>query len=134
MITFLCQRIGNPFFVHLTNWKEKCYALVIVILYKFQACDPLTNQAMPIVENNAVICTFVYIPGYPQPEFRWLRDGEPLGDFTSEHFYKISAVTREDAGDYRCVAHNSAGAIISPKTSFAVACKYFPVVGSVMQH
>ncbi|XP_050687397.1 protein sidekick-like isoform X4 [Eriocheir sinensis] len=59
--------------------------------------------------------------GYPQPEYRWLRDGEPLGDFTSEHFYKISAVTREDAGDYRCVAHNLAGAIFSPKTSFAVA-------------
>lgn len=63
-------------------------------------------------------------PGYPQPEYRWLRDGEPVGNFTNEHFYKISAVSREDAGDYRCVVRNLAGAIFSPRISFAVACKY----------
>nr|XP_045601913.1 protein sidekick-like isoform X1 [Procambarus clarkii] len=59
--------------------------------------------------------------GYPQPEYRWVRDGEPLGQFSSEHFYKIASVTRGDAGDYRCVARNSAGAIFSARTSFSVA-------------
>ncbi|XP_047493701.1 protein sidekick-like isoform X3 [Penaeus chinensis] len=59
--------------------------------------------------------------GYPQPEYRWLRDGSPLGEFSGEHFYKISSVTRDDAGDYRCVARNSAGSIFSAKITVVVA-------------
>ncbi|XP_064109452.1 protein sidekick-like isoform X2 [Macrobrachium nipponense] len=59
--------------------------------------------------------------GYPQPEYRWQRDGEVLGEFSGEHFYKISSVTKEDAGDYRCVALNSAGAIFSAKITVSVA-------------
>ena len=28
-------------------------------------------------------------PGHPQPQYRWLKDGNYLADFSSEHFYKI---------------------------------------------
>ncbi|KAK7082429.1 Protein sidekick-2 [Halocaridina rubra] len=60
--------------------------------------------------------------GYPLPDYQWLKDGEPLGEFSSEkNFFKISSVTREDGGDYRCVVRNSAGAIFSAKIIVNVA-------------
>ncbi|CAL4121706.1 unnamed protein product, partial [Meganyctiphanes norvegica] len=59
--------------------------------------------------------------GYPQPEYHWLKDGDPLGEFSGEHFFKISSVSRSDAGDYRCLVRNSAGSIFSAKITVKVA-------------
>jgi hypothetical protein len=61
--------------------------------------------------------------GIPQPEYRWVKDGEYLGDFTTDHFYKIQHAKRSDAGDYQCIARNDAGAIHSEKIRVTVACK-----------
>ena len=44
--------------------------------------------------------------GYPQPEYRWLKDGAFISDFTSEPFYKIISISRGDAGNYQCYARN----------------------------
>ncbi|CAB3378147.1 Hypothetical predicted protein [Cloeon dipterum] len=59
--------------------------------------------------------------GNPRPEFRWFKDGHPLTDFLSEHFYKIQSIRREDAGNYSCVAKNEFGAIFSNKEDMSVA-------------
>ena len=68
---------------------------------------------------------FVYIfPGYPQPKYRWMKDGVFLSDFSSEHFYKIQSVSRSDAGNYRCYSKNSVGTIISENIKLTVACKF----------
>ena len=64
-----------------------------------------------------------FFPGFPQVEYRWMKDGVFLSDFSSEHFYKIQSVSRSDAGDYRCYAKNSVGTIISEKIKLTVACK-----------
>jgi hypothetical protein len=61
--------------------------------------------------------------GIPQPEYRWVKDGQYLGDFTTDHFYKIQHAKRSDAGDYQCIARNDAGAIHSEKIRVTVACK-----------
>ena len=63
------------------------------------------------------------LSGFPQVEYRWMKDGVFLSDFSSEHFYKIQSVSRSDAGDYRCYAKNSVGTIISEKIKLTVACK-----------
>ena len=63
--------------------------------------------------------------GLFQVEYRWMKDGVFLSDFSSEHFYKIQSVSRSDAGDYRCFAKNSVGTIISEKIKLTVACKLF---------
>ena len=65
----------------------------------------------------------IFFPGFPQVEYRWMKDGVFLSDFSSEHFYKIQSVSRSDAGDYRCYAKNSVGTIISEKIKLTVACK-----------
>ena len=73
---------------------------------------------------SLTLCFFTYFfPGFPQVEYRWMKDGVFLSDFSSEHFYKIQSVSRSDAGDYRCYAKNSVGTIISEKIKLTVACK-----------
>ncbi|XP_045445941.1 protein sidekick isoform X2 [Melitaea cinxia] len=59
--------------------------------------------------------------GIPQPMYRWLKNGEPLGDYSSELFYKIHNTQRQDAGAYQCIARNDVGAIFSEKNNIVVA-------------
>ncbi|KAG8231181.1 hypothetical protein J437_LFUL007941 [Ladona fulva] len=61
--------------------------------------------------------------GYPEPEYLWLKDGLPIGGggFSPQHFHKIPATRREDAGIYQCVARNIAGAIFGEKIRVSVA-------------
>ncbi|XP_069695045.1 protein sidekick isoform X3 [Periplaneta americana] len=59
--------------------------------------------------------------GYPKPKYQWLKDGIALGEFSSEHFYRIHTTRREDAGSYQCVARNDVGAIFSEKIAVSVA-------------
>ena len=61
--------------------------------------------------------------GFPQPQYRWLRDGDFISEFSSEHFYKIQSVQRSDAGSYQCVARNSVGSILSEMIPLTVACE-----------
>ena len=63
--------------------------------------------------------------GFPQPQYRWLKDGDFISEFSSEHFYKIQSVSQDDAGSYQCIARNSVGSIISEMIPLTVACKYF---------
>ena len=65
------------------------------------------------------------LSGFPQPQYRWLKDGDFISEFSSEHFYKIQSVSQDDAGSYQCIARNSVGSIISEMIPLTVACKYF---------
>ena len=76
----------------------------------------------PAYKTNEIII-LPHFPGFPQPEYRWLMDGDYLSDFSSEHFYKIQSVEREDAGSYQCIAKNSVGSILSEMIPLSVACK-----------
>ncbi|XP_062701371.1 protein sidekick isoform X4 [Aedes albopictus] len=59
--------------------------------------------------------------GYPQPMYRWLKNGIPVGDFDTSQYLKIQSTTREDAGSYQCLAKNDAGTIFSEKIDVVVA-------------
>lgn len=55
--------------------------------------------------------------------YRWLKDGTPITDFSSNQYYRITTSGREDAGSYQCMAKNDAGTIFSEKIDVIVACK-----------
>lgn len=78
--------------------------------------------------------TSALLSGYPQPKYRWLKDGQPLGDFNSELFYRIHSTRREDAGSYQCVAKNDVGSIFSQKSDVTVACKFLWVFMNFFLH
>ncbi|GBP10993.1 Protein sidekick [Eumeta japonica] len=59
--------------------------------------------------------------GIPQPMYRWLKNGAPLGEYSTELFYKIHNTQRQDAGAYQCIAKNDVGAIFSEKNHIVVA-------------
>lgn len=68
--------------------------------------------------------------GYPQPQYKWFKDGVELSDFTTEHFHRIVNTRREDGGIYQCMAKNDVGAILSKKLEITVACE-FPFVTDI---
>ncbi|XP_050075210.1 protein sidekick [Anopheles maculipalpis] len=59
--------------------------------------------------------------GYPQPTYRWIKDGIPVGNFSNSQYLKILNITRDDAGSYQCEAANKAGTIFSEKIDVVVA-------------
>jgi hypothetical protein len=67
---------------------------------------------------------FLLVSGYPKPKYQWLKDGIALGEFSSEHFYRIHTIQRGDAGSYQCIARNDVGSIFSEKIAVSVACMY----------
>lgn len=69
-------------------------------------------------------CFHIIKLGYPQPQYRWLKDGIPVTDFSTGQYYRIPTTQRQDAGSYQCMARNDAGTIFSEKIDVVVACKY----------
>ncbi|CAH0692396.1 unnamed protein product [Chilo suppressalis] len=69
--------------------------------------------------------------GIPQPMYRWLKNGVPLGEYSSELFYKIHNTKKQDAGAYQCIAKNDVGAIFSEKNNIVVA--YMGIFDKILQ-
>lgn len=63
--------------------------------------------------------------GFPAPEYIWYRNDKPLGNFTQDPLLRLHHITKEDSGQYWCLAKNTAGTVFSDKTTLTVACKLF---------
>lgn len=70
--------------------------------------------------------------GYPQLQYKWLKDGAPITDQSPESFYKILSARIEDEGSYRCIVSNTAGSIISEEIRVIVA--YMGVFSNASSH
>lgn len=79
------------------------------------------SSASSIVSEGQIKILQCQALGQPQPQYRWLKDGVALNDFSSEYFYKILNIRKEDAGSYQCIARNDVGSIFSEKIAVTVA-------------
>ena len=85
-------------------------------------CSSLANS--PELELELEPARLACLAAYPQPQYRWIKDGRYLNEFSPENYYRILEVQRSDAGLYQCVAKNPVGAIVSNHINVTVACKY----------
>ncbi|XP_023214431.1 protein sidekick-like, partial [Centruroides sculpturatus] len=125
-IVMLCFR----FFIHIVEFCPLFYVQLILIL------SPLLIQAEQqsaphfvvqpsftggiVTENQSKILQCQAI-GFPPPEYKWLKNGQSLGNFSHDPLLRISKITKTDEGIYQCIAHNNVGAIFSEKTALTVA-------------
>ena len=88
----------------------------------------IESRRLPIHSSLSLSLSLIqYVDlGYPQPEYRWMKDGTFQTEFSSEPVYKIQSIRREDAGVYQCVARNAVGSIFSEQVQLLVACKLSP--------
>ncbi|XP_022907752.1 protein sidekick isoform X2 [Onthophagus taurus] len=77
-----------------------------------------TNSIVRLGTTKIIQCQAF---AYPQPQYKWLKDGEPITDFSAESFYRIFSMRLEDEGSYRCIASNKVGSIISEEMKIIVA-------------
>ncbi|XP_067118957.1 protein sidekick [Centruroides vittatus] len=118
------------FFIHIVEFCPLFYVQLILIL------SPLLIQAEQqsaphfvvqpsftggiVTENQSKILQCQAI-GFPPPEYKWLKNGQSLGNFSHDPLLRISKITKTDEGIYQCIAHNNVGAIFSEKTALTVA-------------
>ncbi|XP_046403358.1 protein sidekick [Ischnura elegans] len=97
----------------------------VVLLEDVQAPRFTGNQSASssVVAEGHTKILYCKALGYPEPEYQWLKDGIPLGGgvFSPQHYHRIHATRREDAGVYQCVARNIAGAIFGERIRVSVA-------------
>ena len=62
--------------------------------------------------------------GSPSPVYQWIKNGQPLSSTnTSDIALVIPRIQQSDTGDYRCIASNSHGSLLSRAARVNVACK-----------
>ena len=80
----------------------------------------ITEQPQGVTVNQGSAATFtVAASGSPAPTFQWRRNGDPISGATSATL-ELASAQPGDAGDYTCVATNSAGFAISDIATLVV--------------
>ena len=114
-----------------TSYLSELRALEIIAIF-FISSPAQTLYVSParFCSNQKVVFSLNWprllfcVSGFPQPEYRWMKDGLFLSEYSSEHFYKIQAVSKSDAGNYQCYAKNDVGTIVSESIPLTVACEF----------
>ena len=85
------------------------------------------NMTLTERENVTLSCNAT---GNPAPSISWTKDGSAANSLRislslDNKQLTITNVSRDDSGDYRCVANNSIGAAVTSNVAtLDVQCKY----------
>ena len=75
------------------------------------------------------------VTGSPAPKvINWLKDNKPVNFkvnfLLASGTLRIDKTTKDDSGDYQCVASNANGGVMSEKRKVIVACKFLNINSS----
>ena len=75
------------------------------------------------------------VSGSPAPKVtNWLKDNKPVNFnvnfLLASGTLRIDKTTKDDSGDYQCVASNANGSVMSGKRKVIVACKFLKINSS----
>ncbi|XP_022645750.1 protein sidekick-like isoform X5 [Varroa destructor] len=59
--------------------------------------------------------------GVPPAQVRWLKNGQFVSNFSYTFAFKITGATDHDEGEYRCLAKNSVGSVLSKAAKVSIA-------------
>lgn len=63
--------------------------------------------------------------GLPSPVYQWMKNDQPLSAAnTSDIALMITRIQRSDTGNYRCIASNGHGSLLSNVARINVACEF----------
>ncbi|XP_031349288.1 protein sidekick isoform X2 [Photinus pyralis] len=80
--------------------------------------SPSTSSTVRLGNKKIIQCQAF---GFPQPQYKWLKDDRPITEFSSESFYRIFSAKHEDGGSYRCIVSNKVGSIVSEEIKVVIA-------------
>lgn len=125
LVGVLCEEVGRMLYI-----SSCCCLLENVLnlsqLYRFSQLETLGILFCSVDEAFNLFIPIV--SGFPQLQYRLLKNDKPLTDFSTESFHRIFSTKREDEGMYRCVASNKVGTILGEEFKIVVACEYYPAI------
>ena len=100
----LIQPAGGP-----RQRREKNATLLLNVRHKPGPASILPEEAIAVAGRSVTLVCHAEPPGYPQPTYRWWREGSDSTILAVSSHYTIDQVEADSAGRYFCQPHNSLG-------------------------
>ena len=89
--------------------REKNATVVINVRHKPGRASILPEEAIAVAGRSVTLVCHAEPPGYPEPTYRWWREGSDSTILAVSSHYTIDKVRVSSAGRYFCQPHNSLG-------------------------
>jgi len=89
--------------------REKNATVVINVRHKPGKASILPEEAIAVAGRSVTLVCHADPPGYPEPTYRWWREGRDSTILAVSSHYTIENVEVGSAGRYYCQPHNSLG-------------------------
>jgi len=91
--------------------KEKNETVVVNVRHKPGKASILPEEAIAVAGRSVTLVCHADPPGYPEPTYKWWRNGRDSTILSVSAHYTIDNVEVGSAGKYYCQPHNSLGQV-----------------------
>jgi echinoid protein len=89
--------------------RERNATVVVNVRHQPGAASILPEEAIAVAGRSVTLVCRASPPGYPEPSYRWWREGKDSAILSVSSHYTIETVEVASAGRYYCQPHNSLG-------------------------